>query len=303
MLVVGLTGGIGSGKSSVAAALAEHGAHVLDADRIAREVVAPGSPGLQAVRQRFGEDVVVDGALDRAALGRVVFADPVARADLEAITHPLVRERTAAELARLPQDAWAVHDVPLLVELGYAPRYHLVVVVDAPERVRVDRLARARGMPAEDAWSRVRAQASQEQRRAVADAWLDNSGTTEQLAAQVARLVAERLEPLRRRLRQQSAVGEGEALPLPAGEDVPRRFDRVRRRLDHVLNRAGYRPVAAELATDAGGWTHGTLPLPAGAGGPHLHRVLGEAGFPASGPGLLGSADPGRPVSVRLTGG
>ncbi|WP_153394765.1 dephospho-CoA kinase [Ornithinicoccus halotolerans] len=302
MLVVGLTGGIGSGKSSVAARFAEHGAHVLDADRIAREVVAPGSPGLQAVRERFGEEVVAGGTLDRAALGRIVFADPAARADLEAITHPLVGERTAAELARLPQGAWAVHDVPLLVELGYAPRYHLVVVVDAPEQVRVDRLVQARGMAAADAWSRLRAQASGQQRRAVADVWLDNSGARQELDAQVARLVTERLEPLRRRLRQQAAVAEGEALPPPEGEDVPGRAARVRHRLDHVLAQAGYRPGAAELATDAAGWTRGTLRLAGAAGEAGLHQSLAEAGFPAAALGSLGSADPGRPVMVGLTG-
>ena len=193
MLRIGLTGGIGAGKSTVARELERLGAVVIDADALAREVVAPGTEGLAAVVAEFGEGVVVDGALDRPALGRIVFADPDARARLEAITHPLIGVETARRLAGLPQDSVVVHDVPLIVENGLADNYDLVVVVGADEDVRLERLVRDRGMRPEDARARIRAQATDAQRRAVADVWLDNSGTEEELLAQVRRLWDDRL--------------------------------------------------------------------------------------------------------------
>ncbi len=197
MLRIGLTGGIGSGKSTVAALLAAHGAVIVDADRIAREVVEPGTPGLAAVVDTFGEDVLAaDGSLDRPALAAVVFADPEARARLDGIVHPLVRQRAMELLAELPDDAVAVQDVPLLVETGQAGAYDLVVVVEADLETRVTRLV-ARGMTEQDARARIAAQATDEQRRAVADVVLDNSGTPEQLAAQVDRFWAERVTPAR----------------------------------------------------------------------------------------------------------
>lgn len=194
MLRIGLTGGIGSGKSTVAARLAELGAVVVDADRLARDVVAPSQPALAEIAERFGPDVLGDdGSLDRAALGALVFADDDARRALEAITHPRIAERTAAIAATAPPDGVLVHDVPLLVEGGLADRYDLVVVVGADEEVRVRRLVQARGMAEPDARSRIRAQASDAQRRAVADVWLDNSGTEAELLAAVDALWEERL--------------------------------------------------------------------------------------------------------------
>jgi dephospho-CoA kinase len=202
MLRIGLTGGIGAGKSTVSAALAAHGAVVVDADRIAREVVEPGTPGLDAVVAAFGSRVLTaDGALDRPALAAVVFADPAARSRLDGIVHPLVRRRAAElELAarQADQSAVVVHDVPLLVETGQAASYDLVLVVEAPEAVRVPRLV-ARGLPEDDARARIAAQATDEQRRAVADVVLRNDGTPEQLRAQVDRFWAERVEPARHR--------------------------------------------------------------------------------------------------------
>jgi dephospho-CoA kinase len=202
MLRIGLTGGIGAGKSTVSAALAAHGAVVVDADRIAREVVEPGTPGLDAVVAAFGPQVLTaDGALDRPALAAVVFADPAARSRLDGIVHPLVRRRAAElELAarQADQSAVVVHDVPLLVETGQAASYDLVLVVEAPEAVRVPRLV-ARGLPEDDARARIAAQATDEQRRAVADVVLRNDGTPEQLRAQVDRFWAERVEPARHR--------------------------------------------------------------------------------------------------------
>ncbi|WP_324652173.1 dephospho-CoA kinase [Georgenia sp. H159] len=198
MLRIGLTGGIGAGKSTVARELERLGAVVIDADAVAREVVAPGTPGLAAVVAEFGEDVLTpDGALNRPALGRIVFSDPGARARLEALTHPRIAAETARRTAELPAGSVIVHDVPLLVENRLAGNYDLVVVVGADEEVRLVRLIRDRGMAREDALARIRAQADDDDRRAVADVWLDNSGTTEDLLAQVRELWEERVTPLR----------------------------------------------------------------------------------------------------------
>ena len=196
MLRIGLTGGIGSGKSTVAALLAARGALVVDADRIAREVVEPGTPGLARVVETFGRGVLAtDGSLDRAALAAIVFADPEARRRLDGIVHPLVRARAAELTAAAPPDAVLVNDVPLLVETGQASSYDLVLVVEADTATRVARLVQ-RGLTAEDAHARIAAQASDEQRREVADVVLDNSGTPEQLAEQVDRFWAERVLPV-----------------------------------------------------------------------------------------------------------
>jgi dephospho-CoA kinase len=187
VLNIGLTGGIGSGKSTVSALLAERGAVIVDADRIAREVVEPGTPGLAGVVSAFGDGVVgPDGGLDRPALAAVVFADAEARARLDGIVHPLVRARAAEVVAAAPPDAVLVHDIPLLVETGQAGRYELVLVVQADLDTRVARLV-ARGMTEDDARARIAAQATDEQRAAVADVVLDNSGTREELATQVDR--------------------------------------------------------------------------------------------------------------------
>ena len=189
MLRVGLTGGIGSGKSEVSRLLAGHGAVVVDADALAREAVAPGSEGLAAVVESFGPDVLgPDGGLDRAAMAARVFADPSARARLEAIVHPRVRALAAArEAAAVAQDpdAVVVHDVPLLVETAQQAAYDLVLVVDVPVDVQMRRLVEARGMAPAEARARIAAQASREQRLAVADAVLDNSGTLADLARRV----------------------------------------------------------------------------------------------------------------------
>jgi len=195
MLRIGLTGGIGSGKSTVAALLVERGAVLVDADVLAREVVARGTPGLAAVVEAFGEGVLTAGGeLDRPALAAVVFADPAQRARLDAVVHPLVRTRAAELVARAPQDAVVVQDVPLLVETGQAGSYDLVVVVQAPLPLRLERLV-ARGMTEDDARARIAGQATDEQRAAVADVLLHNDGTREELAAQVEALWADRVVP------------------------------------------------------------------------------------------------------------
>lgn len=182
---VGLTGGVGAGKSTVSRLLAGRGAVVIDADAIAREVVEPGTPGYDAVVRRFGSGVVAsDGSLDRAALAAIVFADAAARADLNAIVHPLVGQRTEQLMAAAPPDAVVVYDVPLLVESGLAAGFDVVVVVLAADETRVSRLA-GRGMPEADARARMAAQATDEQRRVVADEVLVNDGTVDELTAQV----------------------------------------------------------------------------------------------------------------------
>ncbi|MFJ7021791.1 dephospho-CoA kinase [Streptomyces sp. NPDC101117] len=186
MLKVGLTGGIGAGKSEVSRLLVEHGAVLIDADRIAREVVAPGTPGLAAVVEAFGEDVLAaDGSLDRPKLGSIVFADPERLAVLNSIVHPLVGARSRELEEAAADDAVVVHDVPLLTENGLAPLYDLVIVVDAGTATQLDRLVRLRGMTEEDARARMAAQATREQRRAIADIVIDNDVPLEELRRRV----------------------------------------------------------------------------------------------------------------------
>lgn len=194
MLKVGLTGGIGSGKSVVSAELTTHGAVVIDADAIAREVVEPGTPGLARVVAEFGEQVLTeDGRLNRPKLGELVFADESKLSRLNAIVHPLVGERSGQlmEQALADNAEIVVYDVPLLVENGLGPLYDVVVVVDAPDELRVERVATNRGMPREQVWARVRSQADRETRLAAADLVVDNSGSLQDLRGRVADLWAE----------------------------------------------------------------------------------------------------------------
>ncbi len=216
MLRVGLTGGIGSGKSEVSRRLAGHGAIVIDADAIAREVVEPGSPGLSKVAAEFGPRVLrLDGSLDREALARLVFSDAGLRSKLNAIVHPLVGERMAAleraALERVPLGrspaggVVVVFDVPLIAENSLATGFDLVVVVDVPRHVQLARLVRSRDMTREQALARISAQASREQRLAIADIVIDNSGSLAELDRQAGDLWAE----LRRRARDRRIVGPG----------------------------------------------------------------------------------------------
>jgi dephospho-CoA kinase len=194
VITVGLTGGIGSGKSTVSRLLAGYGAVVVDADLIAREVVEPGTPGLAAVAHAFGPGVLqADGSLDREALGKVVFGDDAKRAVLAGILHPLIGTRSA-ELMAAAQRSGApvlVHDVPLLTENHLASRYAEVIVVDVSPEVQLDRLVSLRGMTRQDAENRVKAQATREGRLAIATKVLHNDGTPAELETQVARLWAE----------------------------------------------------------------------------------------------------------------
>ncbi|MFE2417892.1 dephospho-CoA kinase [Streptomyces hokutonensis] len=182
MLKVGLTGGIGAGKSEVSRLLVGYGAVLIDADRIAREVVAPGTPGLAAVVEAFGEDVLgADGGLDRPKLGSIVFADPEKLAVLNSIVHPLVGRRSRELETAAADDAVVIHDVPLLAENALAALYDLVIVVDASPETQLDRLVRLRGMTEEDARARMAAQATREKRLAIADIVIDNDVPLEAL--------------------------------------------------------------------------------------------------------------------------
>ncbi|USQ74936.1 dephospho-CoA kinase [Ornithinimicrobium cryptoxanthini] len=288
-LWIGLSGGIGSGKSTVSSALARHGVVVIDADALAREVVEPGARGLEAVAHRFGSGILTpDGALDRPALGRIVFADPAARRELERITHPLIAERTREVVAAAPPSSILVHDVPLLVELGYAPRYHLVVIVGTSRETRLERLVRLRGMDRAEAEQRIDAQASDDARRAVADVWLTNEGSVQELRSVTQGLYAERLAPYLANLEQGRAVAA-------RGVPGPEVLGRLGARLEHVLGDDLAGPPDLDPGTDSL-----LLMLTAGTPPAAVAERLTEAGFPQVGDGQHAAADPGRPVLLTV---
>ena len=188
MQLIGLTGGIASGKSVVAARLAEHGAVVVDADQIAREVVEPGTPALARIAEEFGDSVIAsDGSLDRAALGAIIFSSPEKRLALNAITHPAVLDRSRAlfDAARAADpDAIVVYDVPLLVDGGRAEEFELIVVVNANTETRISRMMELRGMSHDEALHRLNSQATNTERLAIADVVIDSNGTLEQTLEQ-----------------------------------------------------------------------------------------------------------------------
>lgn len=322
MLRVGLTGGIGSGKSTVARALAGLGAVVVDADAVAREVVEPGMPAVAAIRERFGDDMVAaDGSLERAALARVVFADRKALADLEAITHPAIWKRTAELVEGAPVDAVLVHDMPLVVEKAMGADYHLVVVVGAHAAERRARLVRYRGMSEADAQARIDAQADDAARRAAADVWLDNDGTPEQLDVEVRRLWAERLEPFNENLLHGIRARRPDTLTLSRpreqwAAEAARLVARIQRALGERavdVQHIGSTSVPGLPAKDVIDLQVGVRSL-AGADGRDFVDVLARAGFPRVGDvkhdngkdgtdwpkRFHGSADPGRVAHVHV---
>lgn len=323
MLRVGLSGGIGSGKSAVAQRFSELGAVVIDADQLAREVVAPGSEGLAAVAARFGEGVLEeDGSLNRAALGALVFDDAAARADLENLTHPRIAERTAALVEAAPADAVVVHDVPLLVEKHLGPGYHLVVIVGSDEATRLKRLMHTRGMTEDDIRSRMAAQATDEQRRAAADVWLDNNGTRDDLRRAVDTLWHGRLVPFEANIRRGTRSRRPEELRLePADptwaeqaarltERLGRAFGETALSVDHV----GSTAVPGMLAKDVLDVQVGVPSLEAADDAALVER-LRAAGFPRAdgvwtdtdhgSAGALpkrmhGNSDPGRVAHIHV---
>lgn len=186
MTLIGLTGGIGSGKSTIARRFAEHGAHIVDADKIAREVVEPGKPALAEIIAHFGVGVInPDGTLNRSALGDIVFTDASERDILNSIVHPAVQRRTTELFAEAPPDSVVVYDVPLLVEANPAYSFDVIIVASAPEGVRVERLMEHRGMLESEALSRIQSQAPEEERLKIAHHVIDTSGDINHTYAQV----------------------------------------------------------------------------------------------------------------------
>lgn len=324
MLKIGLTGGIASGKSVVASRLRELGAVVVDADALAREVVEPGTPGLARVVQGFSSAILApDGTLDRARLGALVFGNPERLAVLNGIVHPLVRERAAALTAAAPKGAVLVQDIPLLVETGQGAGFHLVVVVDAPDDVRVRRMVEHRKMTVEEARSRMAAQATREDRLAAADVVLDNSGTKDELRDAADRLWRHRLEPFAENLAKgRMAARTGGPVLSPAHPGWSAQASRLIGRLlavapeeilavDHIGS-------TAVPGLDAKDVLDLQLTVRDLATADRLEPLLAAAGFPRW-PGIgtdnpkpahpdpadwdkrvHGSADPGRPANLHV---
>ncbi|WP_100443911.1 dephospho-CoA kinase [Glycomyces xiaoerkulensis] len=243
MLKVALTGGIGAGKSTVAAKLEKLGAYVIDADVLAREVVAPDTEGLAAVVTRFGPKILdAEGALDRARLAKIVFDDPHARAELEAIIHPRVRERARELTDTRSDDAIVVQDIPLLAETGQAAGFHLAIDVEAPAELRLERLV-ARGLDRTDADRRIRSQASDAERRDSCDVVLQNRDGIEQLERRVTMLWDERIVPFADNLRAGRAERRPEKLQFVESDPAwPRRFEHLAARLRRIMG-----PIAVRI--------------------------------------------------------
>jgi dephospho-CoA kinase len=335
MLRIGLTGGIGAGKSSVTATFAQCGAVIVDADVIAREVVEPGTEGLAALVKTFGEDVLSpDGTLDRPALAAKAFQDDEARSTLNGIVHPLVgkrREEIIAAVAGGSADAVIVEDIPLLVESGMAPLFPLVVVVHADAEVRVRRLVEQRGMAEQDARARIAAQADDEQRRAVADIWLDNSGTPDALAERAREVWNRRIMPFAHNLGA-SQIVRAPARLVPADPAWPDQARRIVARLgaacgakalrvDHIGSTAASGLDAKDVidiqitVESLAAADQLAEPLLA-AGYPRIERIAEDVAKPdarstigsydhSDDPALWrkrihASADPGRPANVHI---
>ena len=324
MLKIGLTGGIASGKSVVAARLRELGAVVVDADALAREAVEPGTPGLVRVVEAFSAAVLApDGGLDRPRLGALVFGNPERLAVLNGIIHPLVRERDTALAAGAPKGAVVVQDIPLLVETGQGANFHLVVVVDAPDAVRLQRMLKYRQMTEEDARARMAAQATREERLAAADVVLENSGSKDELRDAADRLWQHRLAPFAENLaKHRMAPRTGGPVLNAANPDWPAQAARLIARLqvaapqqvlavDHIGS-------TAVPGLDAKDVLDLQLTVTDLAAADRLEPLLADAGFPrwpgifsdnpkpshpdpaSWGKRLHGNADPGRAVNLHI---
>ncbi|RMI29861.1 dephospho-CoA kinase [Nocardia stercoris] len=322
MLRIGLSGGMGAGKSTVARALVERGAILVDGDAIAREVVAPGTPGLAALVSAFGAGILAaDGSLNRPALAAVAFADDEARATLNGITHPLVGQRTAELIAAAPADAIVVQDIPLLVENRLGALMNLVVIVQADLPLRLRRLEEFRGISPADAMARIDVQATDDQRRAAADVLLDNNAGADDLLPQVDALWHERLVPFERNLRNRERAPRG-AIRLVASDPAwPDAAERLRgrialvcgaeaRRIDHIGSTA-VPGLAAEDVIDlqitVADWAaaDGIADALAAAGFPRLDDIRADDPKPGTDPAAWEkrvhvNADPGRAVNVHV---
>jgi dephospho-CoA kinase len=319
MLRIGLTGGIGAGKSTVSATFSECGGIVVDGDVIAREVVEPGTQGLKALVDAFGDDILLpDGALNRPALAAKAFVDDEKRALLNGIVHPLVGQRRMEIIESVPDDAVVVEDIPLLVETGMAPMFPLVVVVTAPVETRVERLIK-RGMDEADARTRIAAQAPEEQRRAIADVLLDNSGSQDELVEKARDLWHQRVLPLAANIRTRHvAEHKLELVPYkPAWRDDARRIiariqiacgDKALR-IDHIGSTAVEGMDAKDVidiqvtvaSLEVADEIAGAL---ADVGYPRIERITTDTPYEGD-PNLWrkrihGAADPGRPARIHL---
>jgi dephospho-CoA kinase len=243
MLRIGLTGGIGAGKSAVSATFAQCGAVIVDGDVISREVVQPGTEGLAALVEAFGDDILLpDGSLDRPALAAKAFRDDEARSKLNGIVHPLVGKRRSEIIASVSGDAVVVEDIPLLVESGMAPMFPLVVIVYADVEVRLRRLVDQRGMPEDDARARIAAQASDEQRREVADIWFDNSGTQQDLVERAHDVWNNRILPFAHNL----SAGQIARAPARLASPDPSWPDQARRIVNRLKTSCGHRALRVD---------------------------------------------------------
>jgi dephospho-CoA kinase len=320
MLRIGLTGGIGAGKSAVSATFSQCGGVVVDGDVIAREVVEPGTEGLAALVDAFGDDILLpDGALNRPALAAKAFSSDETRATLNGIVHPLVGKRRAELIAAVPEDSVVVEDIPLLVESGMAPLFPLVVVVYADAEVRIARLVEHRSMTEDDARARIAAQADDEQRRAVADVWLDNSSTSEALASRAREVWGRRIMPFAANLSAGQVVRSPARL-VPADPAWPEQAARIVARLKAACGATALRVdhigSTAVPGLDAKDAIDVQVTVESLIAADELAAALRSAGYPRidavtgdvehSGDPTLwhkrlhGSADPGRPTSVHL---
>ena len=320
MLRVGLTGGIGAGKSTVSRTFAECGGVVVDGDVIAREVVEPGTAGLAALVEHFGDGILLpDGALNRPALAAIAFSDEDKRLKLNGIVHPLVAHRRSELIAAAADDAVIVEDIPLLVESSMAPLFPLVVIVHAGPEVRVRRLIEYRGFSEDDARARIAAQASEEQRRLVADVWLDNSGVAGELVEAARELWHQRIMPFSHNI----ATGTPAADPAALVVADPDWVDQARRAVARLAMVCGHRALridhigsTAVAGMDARDIIDLQISVESLAVADHLAGDLLRAGYPRvdaitadrrydGGEGLLpkrfhASADPGRPTHVHI---
>ncbi|MGB2935901.1 MAG: dephospho-CoA kinase [Nostocoides sp.] len=308
MMRIGLCGGMGSGKSTVAALLRERGAHLIDADAIARDIVQPGSAALLEIGARFGPRVLLpDGSSDRAALARIAFSDAQALQDLEAITHPRIWAATNEQFAALPADAIAVHDMPLLVEKRMSPEYHLVIAVLADPERRIRRLVDQRGLDLADVLRRITVQASDAQRRAAADVLIDNNTTPRELASQVGQLWHERIVPFAANLAaglpaSPTRISADAVILAQQAARIAARIRRAESGGDH-LDAVPVRMTLLQRRTQI---LH--VAIPAGQHGEdpqrdEVSRRLTQAGFPpiAAEANHRGNADPAWPADIELT--
>ena len=331
MLRIGLSGGIGAGKSTVSSTFSDLGGVVVDGDVISREVVKPGTEGLGKLVEAFGEEILSDdGSLDRPALASIAFSDEEKRQTLNGIVHPLVGKRRSELIAEADDDAVIVEDIPLLVESGMAPMFPLVIIVNADEDLRVKRLVEHRGFTEEDARARIAAQATEEQRRAVADVWLDNTGTEEDLIEQARTLWRQRILPFEQNL-DGGEPARSQPVLVPYDPSWPDQARRIAARLNTAcghravrIDHVGSTAVAGLAAKDVIDMQVTVASLDdadalaaALTGAGYVHRPITSdetksharstvAGFDHASDASLwqkrihASADPGRPTHVHL---